>query len=164
MTIPVRFLGLLGLTVAIVGAGYAFAPGPAPSQPQQPTSAPAAKASLPLPAPVVVQQAPPTTRAPVPLATRTHTTYFPAPPDQPEQASLQPGDKPMDKIDGSTPTTDGAQQPADDAEARKAIEFDGYKNVRGLVKDANGVWRGKAMRGRTEIAIRVNPDGSVSAE
>jgi hypothetical protein len=113
---------------------------------------------------MVVPPTPVATRAPVPLATRTHTTYFPLPtPDQAEQASLQPGAKPLDKLDGSTPTTDGAQ-PADDTEARKAIEFDGYKNVRGLVKDANGIWRGKAMRGRTEIVVRVNPDGSVSAE
>ena len=52
----------------------------------------------------------------------------------------------------------------DDAQARKAIEFDGYKNVRALEKGPDGVWRGRAMRGRTEIAIRVDANGNVSAE
>jgi hypothetical protein len=52
----------------------------------------------------------------------------------------------------------------DDGQARRAIEFDGYKNVRGLVKGPDGSWRGRAMRGRTEIAVRVDASGNVSAE
>jgi hypothetical protein len=51
-----------------------------------------------------------------------------------------------------------------DAQARAAIELDGYKNVRALTKGADGLWHGRAMRGRTEIAVRVDAGGNVSAE
>jgi len=66
--------------------------------------------------------------------------------------------------------TDGGSPPPQDANtgsdknARAAIELDGYKNVRGLEKGADGMWRGRAMRGRTEIAVRVDASGSVSAD
>ena len=49
-------------------------------------------------------------------------------------------------------------------EIDKYIELDGYKHVRALEKGPDGVWRGRAMRGRTEIAIRVDATGSVSAD
>jgi hypothetical protein len=51
-----------------------------------------------------------------------------------------------------------------DAQAKAAIELDGYKNVRALTKGPDGLWHGRAMRGRTEIAVRVDAGGSVSAE
>jgi hypothetical protein len=49
-------------------------------------------------------------------------------------------------------------------QAKAAIELDGYKNVRALEKGPDGIWRGRAMRGRTEITVRVDATGSVSAE
>jgi hypothetical protein len=55
-------------------------------------------------------------------------------------------------------------QPGEDAQAKRAIEFDGYRNVRGLVKGADGVWHGRAMRGRTEVGVKVDASGSVSAD
>ena len=57
-------------------------------------------------------------------------------------------------------------QPAagDDAEARRAIEFDGYKNVHVIVKGRDGLWHARAMRGRAEIAVTVDATGNVSAE
>jgi len=47
--------------------------------------------------------------------------------------------------------------------ARMAIELDGYKGVKGLAKGNDGVWRGRALRGTTEIAISVDANGNVSA-
>jgi len=71
----------------------------------------------------------------------------------------------------SNPADPNAQQAmavqppsGNDSRAKQAIELDGYKNVRGLEKGPDGVWRGRAMRGRTEIAVRVDSSGNVSAE
>ena len=68
--------------------------------------------------------------------------------------------------DGGTPPSsakDDAKRD-NDTQAKAAIELDGYKNVRGLVQGEDGVWHGRALRGRTEIAISVDAKGSVSAE
>jgi hypothetical protein len=48
--------------------------------------------------------------------------------------------------------------------AKTAIERDGYKGVKGLAKGDDGVWRGRALRGSTEVAISVDPSGNVSAD
>jgi hypothetical protein len=50
-----------------------------------------------------------------------------------------------------------------DALARAMIEADGYKNVRSLVQEPDGAWRG-LMRGAVEIAISVDANGRVWAE
>ena len=67
-------------------------------------------------------------------------------------------------LDGGLPPAPGDAKSGDSAQAKAAIELDGYKNVRGLEKGPDGVWRGRAMRGRTEIAIRVDASGNVSAD
>jgi len=57
-------------------------------------------------------------------------------------------------------TNANASQPAKgansftEAEARRRIEANGFSNVTGLAKDADGVWRGKAQQkdgGSTEV-------------
>ena len=120
-------------------------------------------------------------RAPVPMVPRTHTTYYTpkqADPAVEDCASTTPGVAlgGATATDGATAPSiggagiDGGLPPSDDAkavggtQAKAAIELDGYKNVRGLEKGPDGVWRGRAMRGRTEIAIRVDATGSVSAD
>jgi hypothetical protein len=115
----------------------------------------------------------------VPLVTRGHANYFTPPTIDGTAAGKSAAGKPAGDTGPSTasPQSPEAQQQAlltepktrndstgNDSKAKAAIELDGYKNVRGLVQDAGGVWRGRAMRGRTEIAIRVNADGSVSAD
>ena len=47
--------------------------------------------------------------------------------------------------------------------AKKEIEREGYRDVRGLAKDADGVWHGRALRGNTEVQLLVDDDGNVSA-
>lgn len=46
--------------------------------------------------------------------------------------------------------------------ARQEIERAGYRDVRGLAQDSEGVWHGRALRGNTEIQLLVDPDGNVS--
>src|SRR5258708_3503362 len=48
--------------------------------------------------------------------------------------------------------------------AKAAIEQDGYKSVRGITKGPNGSWRATAMRGKTEVILRVDASGNVSAQ
>lgn len=178
MTVPFRTFALFGLALGMLGAGYLFAPAPGAA-----TSAavPVAKVAPPEPAaksaPTVVAS-----RPPVPLVTAPRATYVsqavlekpaagsaadkptvnmgtftsnPADPNAPMQAlAIQPpsGSDPLVKRDGN------------DSKAKQAIELDGYKNVRALEKGPDGVWHGRAMRGRTEIAVRVDASGNVSAE
>lgn len=69
---------------------------------------------------------------------------------------------------GVPPSLDIQPRPApglaDEGAARARIEADGYRQVRGLTRDADGTWRGRAMRGEAEIGVRVDARGSVSAE
>jgi hypothetical protein len=187
MSVPFRTFLLLGVAVGLLGGGYLFAPQPGAMTLPTPTPAPVAKAAaVAAPAPAAKPQATlVASRPPVPLVTRTHTTYFasstteaakPADSAKPAEAA-----KPADTAADSTPPTqvakatipaegaDGGLPPGsgkgeNDTKAKAAIELDGYKNVRGLEKGPDGVWRGRAMRGRTEIAIRVDATGSVSAD
>jgi hypothetical protein len=46
--------------------------------------------------------------------------------------------------------------------ARHEIERSGYRDVRGLAQDSQGVWHGRALRGNTEMQLLVEPDGRVS--
>jgi hypothetical protein len=120
-------------------------------------------------------------RAPVPLVTRTHNTYFAPKVTETSvlTASATTGAVPSSAtttdiskasltvgagLDGGLPPAPGDAKSGDSAQAKAAVELDGYKNVRGLEKGPDGIWRGRAMRGRTEIAIRVDATGSVSAD
>lgn len=47
--------------------------------------------------------------------------------------------------------------------AQKRIEMDGYSNVTGLAKGADGLWHGNAMRGNTSVRVTVDRSGKVSA-
>jgi hypothetical protein len=53
------------------------------------------------------------------------------------------------------------RQPAAQS-ARHDIERAGYRDVRGLAQDSQGVWHGRALRGNTEVQLLVHPDGNVS--
>jgi hypothetical protein len=59
------------------------------------------------------------------------------------------------------------ETPADavlsDAAVRAAVEADGYKRVR-VIKAENGMWRAVALRGNTEVAVRVDAQGNVTTE
>jgi hypothetical protein len=46
--------------------------------------------------------------------------------------------------------------------AKHDIEREGYRDVRGLAQDTQGVWHGRALRGNTEVQLLVDQDGNVS--
>jgi hypothetical protein len=188
MSVPIRTFVLLGVAVGMLGAGYVFVPrpgaaaistAPAPTAVTAPASPAIAKAE-----PAAPTAKPSTTlvvnRAPTPLQARTHTNYYQPTPGEaaeatastPATAQQAPGFQTAALTAGAA--TNGGLPPPDatanaepkesDAKAKAAVELDGYRNVRGLEKGPDGIWRGRAMRGRTEIAIRVDATGNVSAD
>ena len=46
--------------------------------------------------------------------------------------------------------------------AKQEIERSGYRDVRGLAEDAQGVWHGRALHGNVEVQLLVDQDGNVS--
>jgi Ni/Co efflux regulator RcnB len=46
--------------------------------------------------------------------------------------------------------------------AKQEIEQSGYRDVRGLAEDQQGIWHGRALRGNTEVQLLVDQDGNVS--
>ena len=170
MVVPFRTFAVFSLAFGMLAAGYLMKPAPGATQSSLPP-APAPKAADMAPAPKA-ESALVSSRPPVPLVRPQPTSYF-ATTIQNAGAS---GDKPtvdMGTVDGNPPDPAQAQtaalatdQPSadDDGGAKRAIEFDGYKNVHGVVKGSDGVWHARAMRGRTEIAVRVDGSGNVSAE
>lgn len=57
-----------------------------------------------------------------------------------------------------------AHMPGAAGTAQKRIEMDGYKNVQGLAKGADGLWHGTAMRGSTQVQVTVDRAGKVSTQ
>ncbi|MCW5738350.1 MAG: hypothetical protein KIS73_29780 [Enhydrobacter sp.] len=179
--VPYRTLVSLGLAVGMLGAGYVFAPQagsaalPPPAVPEAAPGAADAVAAVPptKAAPTLVAN-----RPPVPIVTRSRDTYFVPKAADTVLAAVTPGGSSSGAssglstvaltvggaTDGGLPPPPEDAKPRDNSRAKAAIELDGYKNVRGLERGPDGVWRGRAMRGRTEIAIRVDDAGNVSAE
>lgn len=50
-----------------------------------------------------------------------------------------------------------------EAQAKSQIEAKGYSQVAGLKKDANGVWRGTAMKDGASQSVSVDYQGNVNA-
>jgi hypothetical protein len=51
-----------------------------------------------------------------------------------------------------------------EGQAKSRIEDKGFKNVSGLKKDANGVWRGKADQNGKSVNVSVDFQGNVVAQ
>ena len=51
-----------------------------------------------------------------------------------------------------------------EGQAKSRIEDRGFKNVSGLTKDANGVWRGKADQNGKAVNVSVDFQGNVVAQ
>ena len=49
-----------------------------------------------------------------------------------------------------------------ESQAKSRIETNGFSNVSGLNKDANGVWRGKANKGGQAVDVSVDFQGNVT--
>ena len=48
-----------------------------------------------------------------------------------------------------------------EAQAKSRIEGAGYSNVSGLVKDKDGIWRGKASKGSETVGVALDYQGNV---
>ena len=164
MHIQTKTLAILVVAGGMLASGYLIAPAPGA------TSAGMAIAQANTPAPAKLAPAPQPTskvkmlRPPVPLQVGGHEQYFASNPTDVVATQTQ-------TASATLGTTGGAigDKPIDDQgqanfAAKAAIEQDGYRNVRGLVKAADGTWRGRAMRGTTEISVIVDASGSVSAD
>ena len=144
-----KTLALVALASGMLASAYFI--GPAPAAPAVPGAArpiPAMAVAAPKPASTIK-----TFQAPVPMLVSRHDKFF-------DVSSVSDTAAP---VQTASATTD-QQATASDAAARASIERDGYRNVRGLVRGPNGAWRGKAMRGGTEIAVSVDPNGNVSQD
>lgn len=50
------------------------------------------------------------------------------------------------------------------AEAKSRIEKAGYTHVAGLVKDKDGIWRGKATKGDTTVDVALDYQGNIVSQ
>ena len=83
---------------------------------------------------------------------------------KPRQAVKPPASDPTGNSgtgDAGVVDASSGPDPAGENAARAAVEADGYKNVR-IVSKGDGVWRAKALRGRTEVLLIVDSNGSVT--
>jgi len=153
---------VFALTAAAAGMASALAFAPVP-----PIAAPASQASasrtvaaqtaqiarrMPAaPAPAVPASAKPTIearQAPVPLLMK----------------ARPPAELPFVDVDPAGKLADEAGNGLDEGAAKAAIEADGYKGVKVLRKDANGMWHAKGLRGTTEVLLTVDAQGSVATD
>jgi len=51
-----------------------------------------------------------------------------------------------------------------EAQAKSRIEGAGYSNVSGLVKDKDGIWRGKASKGSATVNVALDYQGNIVAK
>jgi hypothetical protein len=85
----------------------------------------------------------------------------------------QPASRPPANRDANTPAVNSPNSPPNpgapvagansftEGQAKSRIEDKGFKNVSGLKKDADGVWRGKASQGGKSVNVSVDFQGNV---
>ena len=83
------------------------------------------------------------------------------------QAPSTPGGRAMDSMPGGTsnPSTGlpktSPNASAAEAAAKAAIEARGYTGVKSLTRDMAGNWAAKAMRDNVEVAVVLEPTGTI---
>ena len=160
MIVPFRTFAIFSLAFGMLAAGYLIGPAPGatrsspPPAPEPATEAAALASKVPVPTLLA-------NRPPVPLVRPQPTSYF-TPPNQADKSTA--GGNPADPAQAQTAALTTDQPSPENADAKRAIEFDGYKNVHSVVKGSDGMWHARAMRGRTEVAVRVDASGNVSAD
>ena len=83
------------------------------------------------------------------------------------QAPSTPGGRAMDSMPGGTsnPNTNLPKTPSNatgsEAAAKAQLEARGYTGVRSLSRDPAGNWAAKAMRNNAEVAVVLQPDGTI---
>jgi hypothetical protein len=64
----------------------------------------------------------------------------------------------------TAPPHSGDVRVTSESQARRAIEAEGFTQVSALKREADGSWSGRAMRGTSSLAVRIDRRGNVSAE
>ena len=124
-----------------------------PVSPPELLAKPGSKAKA--PAPVMQKASVEAPKAPVPLQAKPRPSL-----NLPATEAKATEAKPDEAAQEAAASSGGLNEAA----AKAAIEADGYKGVRILRKDVNGVWRATGMRGQTVVLLMVDSSGSVSAE
>ena len=161
----IQTLALLIVAGGMLASGYVIGPAPGATVATITTAAQAGAAApdklAPTPQPTTKVR---TMRPPVPFQVGTHDQYFTSPPADAVATETKAAAATIGTIDGKPLDEQAQNQGQADVVAKAAIEQDGYRNVRALAMGADGTWRGRAMRGSTEIAVSVDANGSVSAD
>lgn len=155
----------VAITVAILGmsAGVALAQAPTPAN-QLPTAQPNTPAvgsetttnPAPTPGPGAVTPHPAMPGAP---ATTLGSGAVRGSPGQDNSSTYGTGN--MKTSSASTGAPAAGANSFTQSQARARIESRGVKNVTGLAKDKNGVWRGTATRGADQVKVAVDYKGNV---
>ena len=74
-----------------------------------------------------------------------------------------PADKSMQSDTGTTPPVAGANS-FTESQARDRIAKAGFLDVKDLKKDDQGVWRGKARKGDTQVNVALDYRGNIVQE
>ena len=83
------------------------------------------------------------------------------------QAPSTPEGRDMRSMPGATSNPDQGQPKspsnatAAEAAAKSSLEGKGYVGVKSLTRDTSGNWAAKAMRNGVEVAVVLQPDGTV---
>ena len=79
------------------------------------------------------------------------------------QAPSTPGGRAMDSMPGGTsnPSTGLPKTSPNASAAEAAIEARGYTGVKSLTRDMAGNWAAKAMRDNIEVAVVLEPTGTI---
>ena len=163
----------LGIVASALTLGVAHAQTAATPAPATPVAPPAtvvtpspAMPSTTVPAPVVT--APPVTPA-APVA-RPAAPAPGAPRAGVVNRNTGPAAASGDSNQAVATTTANAPTPAHGrnsftrGEARRRIETRGFAQVSGLAKDANGVWRGKAMKNGASVSVWLDYKGNIGQQ
>ncbi len=148
-----KTLLLVALASGMMASAYLI--GPAPAATTAPGGTSVARLAPPT-APSRLASTVKALRAPVPLLVGKHDTYF----DESTVADTAAAPATTQAIGDAQP----APAASSDTAAKASIEMDGYRNVKALVRAPDGSWHGRAMRGSIEIAVSVDPNGSVSQD
>jgi hypothetical protein len=75
------------------------------------------------------------------------------------QPSIQPTLQPAPA--DANPTTRSPSAGLDEGAAKRKLEGDGYRDIRGMTSNPDGTWSGHAVRDNTEQAITIDSSGNI---
>ena len=131
-------------------------------------STPLTPPSVPAGSPTTASGLPPAMGAPAELTSRYAGPGDAVGPDLTSGSAAAPGaaEAPT-PTPGANPGAMATAAPPSNAPGSEAavrlIQADGYKNVQGLTRGADGKWHGKALRGTTLVDVSVDGRGAVTS-